>query len=254
MKLPDFSVKNRVALITGAGRGIGLAMAQVLAAAGAAVAIQDIDLDVARAEADAINTAGGKAIALGGDATDVSLADRLVKDVGEQLGPTTILINNAGVQRYADFLDYPIDEMARQLNCNILFATRLCQLLVPQMIDSSWGRIINLGSIQGNKGNLNMPAYAMSKSAISTFTRALGRRYAQNGITANCIAPGYFYTARNMGNFPNPGDLEREGKHVPVGRIGQPEDCAGITLLLCSQAGEYITGQTIYVDGGMLAR
>lgn len=254
MQLPDFSVKDRVALVTGAGRGIGLAIAKALAASGARVAIHDIELDIAQQEADAIHRAGGQAIALGGDATDPALAEALVEQVVSKLGALHILVNNVAIQRGDEFANHSADEMTRQLTCNVVFTTRLCQLATPHMEQANWGRIINIGSVQGKQGNSHMPAYAMSKAALENLTRGLARGYAKMGITVNCIGPGYFNTYRNRDEFKSAQDVQDRGKHVPLGRVGRPEDCVGLAVLLCSPAGEYITGQVIYVDGGITSR
>jgi gluconate 5-dehydrogenase len=253
MQLPDFSCKGRVALVTGSARGIGLAMARTLAAAGAAVVIHDIEIDLAAAEAAAINAQGGRAIALGGDVTDLAVADELAARTKQALGDTDILINNASIQRHTPFLEATPEDMTRQLNANVLFVTRLTQCVVPAMEQKRWGRIINLGSIQGRNGNASMPAYAMSKAAMENLTRALGRHLATSNITVNCVAPGWFNTYRNRDHLKDQATIDEGGKHVPLGRIGRPEDCNGVALLLCSAAGDYITGQTIRVDGGMSA-
>lgn len=251
MDAADFNVSGRVVLITGSGRGIGLGMAKTLAGNGAAVAIQDIDESVARAEADAINAAGGKAVGLGGDLTDLSLPERLVEQAVAALGPIDVLVNNGSIQNPGSFLEQKFETMQREMNANVLVPTRLCQLVLPSMIERNWGRIINLSSIQGKGGNPHMVAYAMTRAALENLTKSLGRGFARHNITVNCIAPGYFNTFRNK-----PADAERIPKEVkngwvPLGRCGEPEDCAGLTLLLCSQAGEYITGQTLHIDGGM---
>ena len=251
MKLPDFSCNGRVALVTGAARGIGLATARALAAAGAAVAIHDIDGDLASTEAAAINAAGGRAIGISGDATDVRSAETLVTRAAAELGEISILINNASVQKWDNFVDVTIEEMSRQLNANVLFVTRLCQLVVPAMQTAGWGRIINLGSIQGRVGNAHMPIYAMSKAAMENLTSGLARALARHAITVNCVAPGWFITHRTQPSFKDEEAVKRNAKQIPLQRIGDPEDCDGIMLLLCSEAGEYITGQTIRVDGGM---
>jgi len=251
MKVPDFSVKDRVALLTGSARGIGLAIAQALAASGTKVAIQDIDLDVAQAEAAAINAAGGKAIALGGDGTDLTLAERWVDETVSQLGGLHILVNNLGIQMHADFLTFPVEEMQRQATCNLILPALLCQIAIPHMQAARWGRVLNIGSVQGNGGNLGMGVYAMTKAALENLTKGLARKFARDGVTANCIAPGWFDTLRNIKDFPNEAVAREKGRHIPLGRVGQPADCAGLAVLLCSPAGEYITGQTIYVDGGI---
>ncbi len=228
-------------------------MARALAASGAAVAIQDIALDLAQREADAIVAECGRAIALGGDATDLSIAEKLVNDTLAQLGPIDILINNAGVQQGARFADVPVEDMIRQINCNMLLPFRLAQLTVPSMAERKWGRVINVSSIQARRGNGGMTIYAMTKAAIDNFTKGLMHAYRGTGITVNAIAPGWFVTHRNERDFPTPEEIENKGKWMPVGRVGYPDDCAGLTVLLCSQAGEYISGQVICVDGGMSA-
>ena len=250
---PDFDLTDRVALITGAGRGIGLAIAQALASAGCAVAIQDIDEKVAQREADAIVDAGGRAIALGGDITDMSLAEALVTDCVKKLRGLHILINNASIQSGEDWRTLDLEKFDRTMHANIFTPIRLCQAAEPIMRKQRWGRIINVGSIQQMTGNEDMLAYAMSKAALENMTIALARDLAEVGITVNNLAPGYFRTIRNP-QLAKPDERRRAGSHIPIGRVGEPQDAAGIALLLCSNAGQYITGQTIYVDGGMGTR
>jgi NAD(P)-dependent dehydrogenase (short-subunit alcohol dehydrogenase family) len=250
----NFRLDGKVALLTGAGRGIGRAMAHTLAAHGAAVAIQDIELPVAQAEADAIVARGGRAIALGGDATDVSIAQSLVDQTRERLGGIHILINNAAIQVAKPFTDLTVDEMDRQLRANFELPILLCAKVCPLLAEQRWGRVINLGSIQGRNGNAHMLAYSMSKAAIHNLTLAIAKRYGSDGVTCNTISPGYILnTWRNRHETVSPEEEKKDWfrKMIPLARTGRPEDCAGLTLLLCSEAGSYITGQNIYVDGGM---
>jgi len=254
MSRPDFSLTGRVALITGSGRGIGLGMARALAAYGCAVAIQDIDLEVARAEADNLLRQGGRAIALGGDIADLSLPRRLIDETIAALGGLHILINNAAIQSAKSWLECSPEEIEREWRANMLAPIMLCQLAVPVFISQKWGRIINLGSIQQKGGNPHMMPYAMSKAALENMTRALARDLAKHGITVNMISPGYFNTWRNRQEFQTPEDFQRAAKWVPLGRVGQPEDAGGLAVFLCSEASAYITGQTIFLDGGMSVR
>lgn len=251
---PDFSLAGRVALVTGAGRGIGLGIAQALAAHGAAVAIQDIDLPVAQAEADRIRQAGGRAIALGGDILDLALPARAVAETIRQLGALHALVNNASIQSIHDWLDLTPDEIERTFRANLTSLILFTQAAVPIFRRQRFGRVVNVGSIQGLRGNPEMLPYAMSKAAMDNMTIALARQHAAEGITVNCIAFGWFNTYRNQADFPTPQSVVEKGKHIPVGRIGEPRDAAGLAVLLCSPAGGYITGQTIYVDGGMSVR
>ncbi len=250
----NFRLDGKVALLTGSGRGIGLGIARALAAAGGAVAIQDIDLAVAQAEADSINQAGGKAIALGGDITDLTLPARLVEQVVAQLGGLHILINNAAIQKFQHWLEETPDHLRQTFEADLISPILLCQLASRIFVPQKFGRIINIGSIQQKGGNPRMLPYSLSKLALAGLTTALARDMAKDQVTVNLLAPGWFNTYRNRADFQSEQDVMEKGKHVPNGRIGQPKDCAGLALLLCSEAGSYITGQTIYVDGGMSAR
>ena len=251
MDLSKFRLDGKVALITGAGRGIGLAMGETLASAGCTVAIQDIDLAVAEASASGITQAGGRAIALGGDLTDTALPAKLVADIAARVGSIDILINNGGIQMAQPWMEMPVEDMRRQWDANVLVPILLCRLVVPEMKRKHWGRIVNIGSIQQRRGNPGMLAYSLSKATLERLTTALASELARDNITINCIAPGWINTHRNRADFPNPEEIQKKGKHIPLGRIGEPKDFGPITLTLCSEAGNYITGQTIYVDGGM---
>jgi glucose 1-dehydrogenase len=251
---PDLSLAGRTALVTGAGRGIGLGMARALASAGCAVAIQDIELDVARAQARQLRDEGARAIALGGDVADVELPAQLVEQTVSQLGGLHILINNAAIQQPRHWMDETPATIEIQWRANLITPMLLCQHAVRIFRPQRWGRIINLGSIQQQRGNPDMLPYSMSKLALENLTQALARDLAADQITVNLIAPGYFNTWRNREEFRTPEDFVERAHFVPMGRIGEPGDTAGITLLLCSEAGGYITGQSIFVDGGMSVR
>jgi len=251
MNAPDFNLSGRVALVTGAARGIGLAIAQALVSAESAVAIQDIDLDEATRAAEAITRADGRAIGLGGDVTDTSLAARLVDETTRQLGGLHILINNAAIQSRQRWTQLSLEELERTFRANIATPVLLCQRAEPILRGQKWGRIVNVGSIQQILGNENMLAYAMSKAALENMTRGLARDFARDGVTVNLLSPGYFNTIRNVEALGEPEKRAAAGRRIAAGRVGEPQDAAGLALVLCSPAGEYITGQTIFVDGGM---
>lgn len=241
-------MKGRVALLTGAARGIGLGIARAFASAGCAVAIQDIDEGVAREEAQRINSAGGRAIALNGDMTDPAVAAKLPQQVVDQLGALHVLVNNASIQSNGSWVEKEFAGMERELRADLLVPILLCQKSVPFMREQKWGRILNIGSIQQKQGNAGMLSYSLSKAALEKLTTALANRLASEKITVNLIAPGYFDTLRNEKDAHR---ADRIAANIPMGRIGEPEDCGGIALALCSDAGAYITGQSIYVDGGL---
>lgn len=250
----NFRVDGKVALITGAGRGIGLAIAKALAAGGASVAIQDIDLAVAQKEVDGINASGGKAIALGGDIGDPATPERLIRETVASLGGLHILINNAAIQILHHWLEAPPEETERQLRADLIAPIHLCQLAVPIFKAQRFGRIINIGSIQQKRGNAWMLGYSLSKAALEKFTAAIARDLAKDQITVNLLAPGWVNnTHRNRETLASEEAVKEKGKNVPLGRLGEPEDHVGMALLLCSEAGSYITGQSIHVDGGMSA-
>jgi glucose 1-dehydrogenase len=253
--VPDFSLRGRVALITGAGRGIGLGMAKALAAHGCAVAIQDIEREVAEVEAVGIERAGGRAVGIGGDVTDLSVTGRLVEETVGRLGGLHVLINNAAIQKAGDFLDESAQEIERQVRADFVTPLMLCQRVTPIFRRQRWGQIINLGSIQQKTGNAGMLTYSMCKAAIENMTRALAKELAKDNATVNCVAPGWVDTWRNRGDFKDEADkMEKGRKYIPLGRIGEPKDYGGVAVLLCSEAGGYMTGQTIFVDGGMSVR
>ncbi len=241
MEAPDFNLTGRVALITGAGRGIGLGIAHALASAGCAVAIQDLDEDVARREAEAIEKAGGRAIALGGDIANVALPDKLVRATVKQLGGLHILVNNASIQSTQHWTELDLKEFDRTMHANLFTPIRLCQAAIEILRGQRWGRIVNVGSIQQITGNETMLAYAMGKAAMENMTLALARDLARHNITVNNLAPGYFQTLRNP-QLNTAQERRKAGSRIPLGRVGQPGDVGGVALLLCSEAGQYITG------------
>lgn len=247
-----FRLGGRAALITGAGRGIGLAIARALADVGASVAIQDIDRDVAEAEAAKLRGEGKNAVALGGDATRIADVERWPAEAAAALGVAgiDILVNNASVQANHPLEEWTVEESDRILRANVVGLFRLSQLVLPHMRGRRWGRILNLGSIQGFKGSPQMAPYSISKGAVHHMTATLAKGVARHGVTVNAIAPGIVDTVRNEPFFRS-AHVKDAANSVPVGRTSVPDDCAGAALLLCSDAGTYITGAVLPVDGGM---
>lgn len=251
METVNFRLDGKVALVTGAGRGIGLGIAEAFAAAGCAVAIQDIDQAVAQSAVDTLQKQGARAVALGGDAAEKTFAAQTVRAVVEALGGFHILVNNAAIQTTQPWENMPADLVERQYRANVITPLLFCQQVIPIFRKQHFGRIINVGSIQQLKGIPTMLPYSMSKAALWNMTTGLAVDVASDGVTVNLLAPGYFDTVRNSDHLKDEAGRARAGKGIPLGRIGEPRDCAGAALLLASDAGAYITGQRIHVDGGM---
>ena len=254
MDTVSFRLDGKVALLTGAGRGIGLGIAEAFAAYGCAVAIQDIEKDIAQQAADSIVKAGGKAVAIGGDAGELKFAAETFEAAVAAFGGVHILVNNAAIQSNQPWEKLSAEVIEKQYRANIVTPLLLTQCVMPIFRKQRFGRIINVGSIQQVKGTPNMLSYSMSKAALWNMTTGLAAETARDGITVNLLAPGYFDTVRNSDHLNTEAGRAKAGAHIPVGRIGEPRDCAGAALLLASEAGEYITGQRIHVDGGMTLR
>lgn len=219
------------------------------------MAIQDIDRDVAESEAAKLRDGGAQAVAIGGDATKIGDVERWPAEAAAALGVAGIdvLVNNASIQGSRNFEEWTVEQAEVILRANVTGLWRLSQLVAPHMRQQRWGRILNIGSIQGFRGSINMGPYSMSKGAVHHMTEMLGRWLAGDGITVNAIAPGIVDTLRNEHFFKSEQSKDA-GKWVPAGRVSSPDDCAGAALLLCSDAGAYITGVVLPVDGGMHAR
>lgn len=249
-----FRVDGKVALVTGAGRGIGRAIALGLARAGARVVIQDLDREVAEAALREIEAAGAVGVAIGGDITDPEFPDRTHAAVVHGFGgaaTVSILVNNAAVQERRDWTTPDVSRIEWQYRGNVITPWRLTTLCVPAMRTAGWGRVLNISSGQARKGVASMLGYSMTKAALNNQTTALARDLAPHGITVNAIEPGYFDTHRNAADFPDADTKRSRANWIAMRRVGEPEDVVGTALLLCSDAGSYITGQIIGVDGGM---
>jgi gluconate 5-dehydrogenase len=254
LSLPElFSLSGRVALVTGASSGIGRMMAATLAKAGAAVLL--VARDPARlqeAEVE-IRDGGGEARAVRCDLADRTQLDRAADQAAAAFGAPDILVNAAGINPRPPVADITREMWDAVMAVNVDAAFFLAQRLAPAMRARRWGRIINVSSQQAIRAFNNSGAYGVSKGAISAMTRGLAEAWSRDGITCNAVAPGYMPTGMTAGVFDG-GERERWAASLTlIGRNGSLEDLRGITLFLASRASDYITGQTIFVDGGMSA-
>ena len=237
----------KYALVTGASRGIGRAIARRLAADGYHVFIHYVANDEkANSLLQEILTKGGSAEIIQADLCDLSQAAELAKSVKNM----DVLVLNASVQFRNAWQSISVDEAQKQLNCNFTSSLLLIQAVAEHMKAVGWGRIITIGSVQEAKPHPDMLVYSASKAAQENMMRSLSLQLAPHGITVNNVAPGVIATDRNTAALSDAEYAQKVRESIPVGFYGKPEDLAGIVSLLCSEEGRYITGQSIFVDGG----
>ncbi len=248
---------GRVALVTGGSRGLGLQMAEALGEMGARVALtarkkDELDEAVAR-----LKVRGVQAVPLVCDMSDVAAIAPAVEQAIAALGPIDILVNNAGTTWGADVVDHPLAAWQKVMNLNLTAMFVTSQEVGKRcMVPRRRGKIINIASVLGivGGGDTSRPgtiAYNTSKGGVISFTRSLAAEWAQHDINVNAIAPGFFPTQMTKGILEMLGD--RAASKAPLNRVGGPEDLKGITVLLASDAGAFITGQIVAVDGGFTA-
>ena len=248
-----FSVSGKVALVTGASSGIGRLMAMTLAEAGAAVVLVARDAGRLDEAARQIRAAGGRAHPLQCDVGERDCLDRTASEAAQPFGAPDILLSAAGVnpRPLVENITRAMWDEVMAVNVDAPFF--LAQRLAPAMRARRWGRIINISSQQAIRAFNNSGAYGVSKGAVSAMTRGLAEAWSRDGVNCNAIAPGYFPTGMTAAVFDG-GERERWAAGLTlIGRNGTLEDLRGITLFLASRASDFVTGQTICVDGGMSA-
>ena len=250
----DFSVADRVVLVTGAGQGLGREMARQFAAAGAIAAVADLNIAKAEAVQREIEAAGGRAKAIGVDVAERTSVDSMVRTLTEAYGRIDVLINNAAIfatLNKVPFDQIPFDEWERVMRVNIT-GTYLCICAVaPAMRKAGWGRIVNISSDSVPRGVANYLHYVTSKSAIIGMTNSLARELGPFGTTVNCIRPGAIATEVDRTHNPSPEFRQRVLGEQCLPRGQLPEDLIGLVMFLTTRAAGFITGQTIAADGGL---
>jgi len=256
-----FSLQNRVALVTGAGRGIGRALAIALAQAGAKVGVTartatELDEVVATVKA-----ANGEAVPIVADLTQKDAPAKILAQITEKIGPVDILVNNAGIGSSSDpkpVAEFNDDFWELTLLLNLTVPYKLCKAVLPTMRAKQWGRIINIASINGKMPSLHGAAYAASKHGLLGFTRTLALEVARDGITVNAICPGPVHTIMNDKRLEY--DAKRRGvtfeeierSMTPIGGRLEPEDVAPLAVYLASTEARMVTGQAYNICGGVL--
>lgn len=237
----------KTALVTGSSRGIGRAIALRLARDGFRIILHGTkESEKLTAVKTEIEKMGGSVTAETADLTDL----RETAALAARLGGVDVLVLNASVQYRRPWQEITAEEATAQLNCNFLSSLLLIQAVAPHMEKSGWGRIVTIGSVQEKKPHPDMLVYSASKAAQANAVQSLALQLAGAGVTVNNVAPGVIYTDRNVEALSDPAYAEKVRASIPVGFYGEPEDCAGTVSLLCSEEGRYITGQSIFVDGG----
>lgn len=240
----------KTAFITGSARGIGRAIAIRLAKDGYRVIIHGVSESAnAREVRRIIEENGGTAQIMACDLTDVEKVAAFCKN----LPKIDVLVLNASLQYRTPWQEISVEACLEQLNCNFVSGMLLMQAVADHMKKNKWGRIITVGSVQEAKPHPDMLVYSASKAAQTNMMRSLSLQLAKDGITVNNVAPGVIETDRNAAALSNPDYAKKVISTIPAGFYGQPEDVAAIVALLCSDAGKYITGQSIFVDGGKSA-
>jgi 3-oxoacyl-[acyl-carrier protein] reductase len=240
---------NEIALVTGASRGIGRAIAQALGAAGATVIGTATSEAGAQAISDALSTAGIKGRGMVLNVTDPASVEAVTKLVGEEFGAPTILVNNAGITRDNLLMRMKDDEWDAIIATNLSSVYRLSKACLRGMTKARKGRIISIASVVGSTGNAGQTNYAAAKAGLLGFTKSLAREVGSRGITVNAVAPGFIDT--DMTRALTEAQREALLQSIPLNRLGKPEEIAGAVVFLASDAGSYITGETLHVNGGM---
>ena len=246
----ELTLRGHSALVTGANGGLGGHFAQTLAAAGARVAVAARRLESLDPIRNGIRAAGGDVACVALDVTDPASVSAAFDAAHEAFGPITVVVNNAGVAVTKPLLDQTEDDWRRVIDVNLDGAWRVAQAAARHMVlHGRGGSIVNIGSVLGLRVTAQVPAYAASKAALLQLTKAMALELARHRIRVNALAPGYVETAINRDFFASDAGAAMI-KRIPQRRIGTPGELDGALLLLASDAGSYITGATLVVDGG----
>lgn len=248
---------GKVALITGAGRGIGRGIAEVFAEQGADVAVNDIEItpEGAQCVVSCVKAKGCRATAVKADVSDRAAVEGMFETVWKELGPVDILVNNAGVESIVPFLEMTDEQWEYVTEVNLRGPWLCSQVFCRRVIaESRKGNIVNIGSIQVAKILPGRTHYAPSKLAIEALTRNTSAEMTPRGIRVNCVHPGFIATDMTAWIVKNPEILPKIVAQISVGRPGQPRDIGKVVAFFASDDSEYVTGQSIHVDGGWIMK
>ncbi len=241
------SLQGKVAVVTGGARGIGRAISKRLAQDGAQVSVWDLRADGVQETVDEIRQAGRKAIACVGDAADASEVARCAAETRAAFGPIGILVNNAGIVGFDRFLTITEEMWDRMMRVNMKGPFLCTKEILPDMLAAHWGRIINISSSSAQTGAGSMSHYVASKGGLIGLTKGLAIELAATGVTVNNVPPGFVDTPMLR---DSPVDVDAFAQNTPMKRAGRPEDIAAAVAYLASDDANYVTGQTLSVNGG----
>jgi 2-deoxy-D-gluconate 3-dehydrogenase len=249
-----FNLQDKVAVVTGGNRGLGRCMALALADAGANVVIVGRNEEKNRQVVEEIQQRGRKARSFSTDLSDISAITGLVDEVVQQFGKLDILVNNAGVSHTQSAFEVSEESWDKVMDLNVKALFFCCQAAGRVMKTQGYGKIINLASVAGAVGDVGICAYTASKAAVINLTRSLALEWARYGIHVNAIGPAYIVTDINRQELGNAKVRDKIVGKTPLRRLGEPNELSGAVILLASDASSFMTGQTVYVDGGWLAQ
>jgi NAD(P)-dependent dehydrogenase (short-subunit alcohol dehydrogenase family) len=248
-----FSLSGRVAVVTGGSSGIGAEMARALAGAGARVVLVARDASRLGEAADQIKAAGGEAAWVSADLASRAEVERAGRETGAAFGSPDILVNCAGVNLRPPLASLSIEDWDITMAVNLTAPFLLGQRFGPNMAARGWGRIINVTSQQAQRAFANSGGYGASKGGLAALTRSQSEAWARSGVCCNSVCPGFVMTRLNAHIASDPARVAALAARTMVGRNGEAADFAGVAVFLASRASDYVTGQTLYVDGGFSA-
>ncbi|MBA3337224.1 MAG: glucose 1-dehydrogenase [Chloroflexia bacterium] len=249
-----FDLTGRVALVAGGGGGLGGVIAMALADFGARVAIADLDLDAAKKAAQlCARPDQDGALAISMDVTKPGIVKASIAAIEEVTGKIDILVNCVGINIRKPALAYEPAEWRKILDVNLSGIFYVTQAVGRGMVERGYGRVLNIGSVSSLLGHPNHAPYAASKGGVALLTKVLATEWARHGVTVNALGPAYTETALTADLLADPAERTRLIAGIPAGRLGQPEDLTGAAVFLCSESSRFVTGQTLYIDGGRTA-